>query len=129
MDWSHVEKEYQPNKNENASYQTDPQQYQFSSSLIDAEGDEGHDGVGDEEAKDEPEEVSVVVYPGKKTREEEDCGDSDQLEDGHLWILETWPLMDDLHDAAGQESKVRPGRTHLSSVGNKDGGGEVADHP
>ena len=87
MDWSHVEKEYEPNKNENASYQTYPEQDQLSSSLIDAKGDEGHDGVGDKETKDEPEQMSVVVNPRKKAREEEDCGDTDQLEDGHFRVL------------------------------------------
>ena len=46
----------------------------------------------------------------------------------NLSLLEAGPLMDDLHDAAGQEAEVRSGRTDLSPVGHEDGAGEVPDH-
>ena len=37
--------------------------------------------------------------------------------------------MDHLHYAAGQQPEVRAGGPDLSPVGDKDGAGEVADHP
>ena len=37
--------------------------------------------------------------------------------------------MDDLDNAAGQEAKVSTRGSNLCPVGNKDGAGEVADHP
>ena len=46
----------------------------------------------------------------------------------NLSLLEAGPLMDDLHDAAGQEAEVSAGRADLGSVGHEDGAGEVADH-
>ena len=62
------------------------------------------------------------------TWQKEDSGDPDQLEDGHLRVLEAGPLMDHLHDAAGQQTKVRARRPHLGPVGDKDGAGEVTHH-
>ena len=127
--WSHVEEENQTNEDDDAGNETDPEKYQLSSSLIDAEGDEGHDGIADEKSEDEPEQMSVVINPGQETREEEDSSHSHQLQYRHLWILETGPLMNHLHDAGGQETKVSSSRSNLSSVGNKDGAGEVPHHP
>lgn len=43
-------------------------------------------------------------------------------------LLEAGPLVDDLHDAAGQEAEVSASRADLCSVGHEDGAGEVADH-
>ena len=37
--------------------------------------------------------------------------------------------MDHLHDTAGQQAEVCPGRAHLGPVGHEDGRGEVPDHP
>ena len=127
--WSHVEEENQTHEDDDAGNETDPEKYQLSSSLIDAEGDEGHDGIADEKSEDEPEQMSVVINPGQETREEEDSSHTHQLQYRHLWILETGPLMNHLHDAGGQETKVSSSRSNLSSVGNKDGAGEVPHHP
>ena len=62
------------------------------------------------------------------TWQKEDSGDPDQLEDGHLRVLEAGPLVDHLHDAAGQQPEVWARRPHLRPVWNKDGASEVADH-
>ena len=82
----HIEQQDEAHEDEDTREQTDPQQDQLPPPLVHAEGDEGHDGVGDEEAEDEAEEVSVVVYPRQQAREEEDCRDPDQLQDRHLRI-------------------------------------------
>ena len=129
MDGGHVEEENESDKYEHGGDQTDPEKDQLPPPVIDAKGDEGHDGVGDEEAEDETEEMCVVVDPGQQAGEEEDGGDANQLEDRHLGILETWPLVDHLHDAGGEKPEVRPSRSNLCSVGHKDGAGQVADHP
>lgn len=34
--------------------------------VVGAEGDEGEEGVGEEEAENEAEEMGVVVHPGQK---------------------------------------------------------------
>ena len=128
VDWCDVKEKDESDKDENAGEETDPQQDQLSSPLVDSEGDERQDCVRDEEAEDEAKEVGVVVDPGEESGEEEDCGDPDQFEYRHLRVLERRPLVDDLHNAAGQEAEVRPGRTDLSSVGHEDGAGEVPDH-
>ena len=67
MNWSNVEKKYQTDKNKNARQQTDPQQNQFSSPLINSKRDKWHDGVRDEETKDKPEQMSVIIDPRKQT--------------------------------------------------------------
>jgi len=73
--------------------------------------------------------MSIVVDPRKQSWQKEDSGDTNKFEDGHLRILEAGPLMDDLDNAAGQEAKVSTRGSNLCPVGNKDGAGEVADHP
>ena len=93
--------------------EADPQQDQLPLPVKHTEGDERHDGVGEEEPEDEAEQVGVVVDPGQEAGEEEDGRDPDQLEDGHLGVLEGRPLVDDLDNAAGQEAKVGPGGTNL----------------
>ena len=129
MDGGHVEEENESDKDEHGGDEADPEKDQLPPPVIDAKGDEGHDGVGDEEAEDEAEEVSVVVNPRKESGQEEDSGDADQLEDRHLWVLEARPLVDDLHDAGGKQTKVGSSGANLGSIGDEDGAGEVADHP
>ena len=129
MDGGHVEEENESDKYEHGGDEADPEKDQLPPPVIDAKGDEGHDGVGDEEAEDEAEEVSVVVNPRKESGQEEDSGDADQLEDRHLWVLEAGPLVDDLHDEGGQQTKVGSSGANLRPVGDEDGAGEVADHP
>ena len=128
MDWCYVEEQNESNKNKNAGQKTNPQQYQFSSSFVDSKSHERHDCVRDEEAENEAKEMGVVVNPWEKARKEEDRGDPDQFEYRHLRVLERRPLVDDLDNAASQETKVSSGRSHLSPVGDKDGAGEVANH-
>ena len=129
MDGGDVEEEDEADKDEHGGDEADPKQDQLSPPIIDAKGDEGHDGVGYEEAKDEAKEVGVVVDPREESGEEEDRGDPDKLEDGHLGVLEARPLMDHLHDRRGQEAEMGTRGSHLGSVWNKDGAGEIADHP
>ncbi len=77
-------------------------QDQFSPAVVGpTEGDEGQESVGEEEPKDESEEVSVIVDPRQEPGQEEDSRDSDQLEDGHFWIFEHVPLVYHLDHAAG----------------------------
>ena len=63
------------------------------------------------------------------TWQKEDSGDPDQLEDGHLRVLEAGPLVDHLHYAAGKQPKVGAGGPDLGPVGHEDGAGQVTDHP
>ena len=129
VDGGDVEEEDETDKDEHGGDEADPEEDQLSPAVIDAEGDEGHDGVGYEEAEDEAEEVGVVVNPRKESGEEEDRGDADQLEDGHLGVLEAGPLVDHLDDGGGKEAKVGARGSHLGSVRDEDGTGEVANHP
>ena len=55
MDGGDIEEEDEADKDEHGGDEADPEQDQLSPPVIDAEGDEGHDGVGYEEAKDESE--------------------------------------------------------------------------
>ena len=79
-----------------------------------AQRHEGQDRVGEEEAEDEAEEVRVVVHPRQESGEEEDGRHADHLEERHLGVLETRPLVDHFHHAARQEPEVAAGRTHLN---------------
>ena len=78
-----------------------------------SEGDERQEGVGQQEPEDEAEEVRVIVDPGKEPDEEEHGRHADHLEDSHLGVLESRPLVNHLHHAARQEAKVAAGRTDL----------------
>ena len=129
MDGGDVEEQQEADKEKDDAGEADDDQDQLPAAVVvPAEGDERQDGVGQQEAEDEAEEVRVVVHPGQESGEEEDRGDADQLEDGHLRVLEHVPLVDDLDHAASQEAKMCSGRTDLGAVRNEDGGREVADH-
>ena len=129
MDGRHVEEQNEADKDDDAWQEADPEQDQFPLSVVQSEGDEGHDGIGCEEAKDESKQVGIVVNPWQQPRQKEDCRDTNQLENGHLGIFEAGPLMNHLHDTACQQTKVSTRRPNLSTIGNKDGAGKVAYHP
>lgn len=129
VDGSDVEEQQQADEEEDDAGEADDDQDQLPPTVVDPpEGDEGQERVGEEEPEDEAEQVGVVVHPGKESGQEEDGRDADQLEDGHFRVLEHVPLVDHLDHAAGEQAEVRARGSDLSSVGNEDGGGEVADH-
>ena len=102
MDGGHIEQENKTHEDEDGREEADAQKDEFPPPVEDPEGDERHDCVGEKKPKDEPEKMSVVVDPGQEAGEEEDGRDSDQLENGHLGVLETRPLVDHLDNAAGE---------------------------
>ena len=129
VDGGDVEEQQEANEEKDDAGEADDDQDQLPAAVVvPAEGDERQDGVGQQEAEDEAEEVRVVVHPGQESGKEEDRGDADQLEDGHLRVLEHVPLVDDLDHAASQEAEVGAGGADLGPVRDEDGGSEVADH-
>ena len=114
MDRRHVEEEEEADEEEEHREQANPHQDDLPLPLVlAAEGDEGQQGVGEQEARDEAEEVGVVVHPGQETGQEEHGRHAHQLEDGHLGVLEHRPLVDHLHHAARQQAEVRARRPDL----------------
>ena len=79
-----------------------------------AQRDEWQEGVGEEEAEDESEEVRVVVDPGQEAGEEEHGRHAHHLEERHLGVLEARPLVDHLHHAARQQPEVAAGGADLN---------------
>ena len=128
MDRAHVEQQDETNEDKEGEHHAHPQQDDLPPALVHPERDEGQDGVANEEAEYEPEEVCVVVNPGQETEQKEDSRHPHQLQYRHLRVLQARPLVDDLNDAGGEEAEVGPGGPDLSPVGHEDGGGEVPDH-
>ena len=81
-----------------------------------AQRDEWQEGVGEEEAEDESEEVRVVVDPGQEAGEEEHGRHAHHLEERHLGVLEARPLVDHLHHAARQQPEVGAGGANLKNI-------------
>ena len=77
-----------------------------AAALAAAQRDERQEGVGEEEAEDESEEVRVVVDPGEEAGQEEHGRHAHHLEQRHLGVLEARPLVDHLHHAARQQAEV-----------------------
>ena len=118
VDGRDVEEEEEPDEEEDDGGQADPDQDDLPPPVVvAAEGDEWEEGVAEEEAEDEAEEVGVVVDPGQEAEEEEDGRDPDQLEDGHLGVLEHVPLVNHFHNATGQKAEMGAGRTNLGDRG------------
>ena len=113
MDRTHVEEQDEPDKDEQGKDDADPEQHNLPPPLVQPERDKGQNGVADEEPEDEAEEVGIVVDPGQQAGQEEDGGDADELEDGHLRVLEAGPLVDHLHDGGGQQTEVGSSRSNL----------------
>ena len=129
VDGGDVEEQQEADEEQDDAREADDDEDELPAAVVvPAEGDERQDGVGQQEPEDEAEEVRVVVDPWQESGEEEDCGDADQLEDGHLRVLEHVPLMNDLDHAASEEAEVSPGGPDLGPVRHEDGGSEVADH-
>ena len=87
MDGRDVEEKDETDEDEHGGDEADPEEDQLSSPVVDPEGDKGHDGVGDEETKDETKEVGVVIDPGQKACQKENSRDAHQLQDRHLGVL------------------------------------------
>ena len=115
VDGGHVEEEEESDEEEDDGGQTDPDEHDLLPPVVlaAAEGDEGQEGVAEQEAGDEAEQVGVVVDPRQEASQEEDRRDAYQLEDGHLGIAERRPLVNHLDHAAGQKAKMGSGRTDL----------------
>lgn len=90
------------------------------------EGDVGQEGEGEQQAAEETEDVGDVVDPRQEAAQEEEEDDAQQLEEGFPRLLQDLPTLKQLDKQAGEESKLRPRWTHLSSVGQEQGGGEVS---
>ena len=127
-DGTHVEEEDEPGEEEQGHHHAHPHQHNLPPPAVHPKRDKWQHGVGQEEAVDEAEEVGIVVNPGQESGQEENGRHPDQLEDGHLGVLEAGPLVDDLDNGGGQEAEGGAGRAHFGPVGHEDGGGEVADH-
>ena len=121
VDGSDVEEEEEADKEEEHGGQADPDQDDLPPPVVvAAEGNEGKESVAEKEAKDESEEVGVVVDPGQEAEEEEDRGHTHQFEESHLGVLEHVPLVDHLHHATGQETEVCTGRPNLHEKGEEE---------
>jgi len=101
MDRRHIKQQYQTHEDEDSGEEADDEEDQFPATIKQAKGDEWHYSVGQQEPEDEAEEMSIVVNPRKETGQEEHSSHSHKLQNGHLRVLETGPLMDHLHYAAG----------------------------
>ena len=124
VDGGHVEQQQQANQHEQRGGQADPHQHHLAPALVGrvaaaagiaaaAQGDEGQQRVGEQEAEDEAKQVGVVVHPRQQPGQEEHGCHAHQLEDGHLRVAEGGPLVDHLHHAHGQKAEVGAGGADL----------------
>lgn len=101
---------------ERADYQdqADPDDEDLAPPIVVAERDEGHEGVGGEEAEDEAEEVGVVVDPRQDAEEQQAHEDEDELGEGAVGVLEHRPAVQHLDHLGGQQGEVGAGWADLS---------------
>lgn len=81
-----------------------------------AEADVGQEGEGQEEAADEARDVSEVVDPGQQPKGEQEEDHGRQLEEGAPGPCQDLPALEELHEQAGQDAKLRAGWAHLATV-------------
>ena len=76
---THIKQEYQSYEYEQSEYNAQPEKNHLAPPVIQPKRDKGHDGVGHQEPKYEPEHVGVVVDPRQQPKQEEDRHHADQL--------------------------------------------------
>lgn len=90
------------------------------------EGDVGQEGKGQQHAAEETKDVCDVVDPREKSAREEEEDDAQKFGEGFPRLFQNLPTLKELNEKAGEESKLRPCWTDLSSVGQEQGRGQVS---
>ena len=86
-----------------------------------AVADVGEEGEGQEEARDEAADVRKVVDPGQQAEGEEEEHHAQQLGEGAPRAGQDLPALEELHEQAGQDAKLRSRRANLRGGGEKRG--------
>ena len=73
--------------------------------------------------------MGIIINPWEQSGQEEYSGNAHNFQYRHLRVLERGPLMNHFDHGQGQKAKMRASRAYFSSVRDKDGRSEVADHP
>ena len=88
----------------------------------------GHKGVGQQETREEPDHVGVVVDPGQQPNQDEDHEDCHQFTQRHPGRFKRRPHVQHLHNQRGEDAELSPRRPRLRPEGNEDCGGQVPGH-
>lgn len=128
LDGPDVEEEDEGGEQDGAQGEGDADEDQLAPPVVHAHRDEGEEGVGEQSARDEPEDVSEVVHPGQESSQKEEGDREEEPAEGPPGRAEERPRVEDFHAEAGEKAEVGAGGAHLRPVGHEQGGGEVAHH-
>lgn len=112
-----VEEDHQAGQEAQEDHLEDDDLAAFPVQVKPAKADVGQEGKGEEEATDEARDVGKVVNPGQQPKGEEEEYHRQQLEEGTPGPSQDLPALEELHEEAGQDAKLRACRTHLEAVG------------
>ena len=88
--------------------------YKLQTSLAKyVEVDVGHEREREEETENETKQVRVIINPGQETGDEEDDEDEGQLAQSHERSVDDLPVLNDLHEEAGDNGELRTGWASL----------------
>lgn len=108
-----VEEHDEPRKEPQEHHQEDDDLTALAVQVHAAEADVRQEGEGQEEAGDEAGDVGKIVDPGQQTEGKEEEHHAQQLGEGPPGLGKDLPALKQLHKQAGENPKLRAGRTHL----------------
>lgn len=120
LDWVDVKEHHQARKEADKHQQEDDDLAAFAIQVHAAEADVGQEGEGQEEARDEAAYVGEIVDPGQQPEGKEEEYHTQQLDEGPPGLGQDLPALEQLHEQAGQDPKLRASWTHLREKRKKN---------
>lgn len=128
VDGEHVEEQHEAGEEEERRQQAHPHQQDLLVAVVAAERHERHQGVRQQEAEDEAEEVCVVVHPWQQAERKERQRDGEQLAECLIGMTQHGPRIQHLHDEARQQTELGTRWAHVGAVRYEDGAGQISGH-